>query len=131
MKDKFKRIIVKTGIVFLIILTVLTYFSKTIENLLLPHVKVDTVSSISSEDSPGQTHYLVPKSAVSLYGEYGEVFALSQFGDDTVELVEVKIVDQDDVCYEVEDTNSLYPGCKVVYYTNKGLEDQDKVYILE
>lgn len=41
-QDKFKRIVIKFGIVFFIVMLFLTYFSKTIDNLLLPKVRFRT-----------------------------------------------------------------------------------------
>ena len=44
MKDTIKSIVIKVAIAFIVIVALLTYFSGTIDNYLLPHVTVTTGS---------------------------------------------------------------------------------------
>ena len=44
-KDKLKSVVLKFSIVFFIVIALLTYFSKTINNMLLPKVKVVSVQT--------------------------------------------------------------------------------------
>ena len=45
-KDKLKKYALRFGIAFLIALALLTYFSTTIDNILLPQVKVTEVKEV-------------------------------------------------------------------------------------
>ena len=55
-KDKLKSVVLKFSIVFFIVIALLTYFSKTINNMLLPKVKVVSVQT----DFPYYRTRLVP-----------------------------------------------------------------------
>ncbi len=130
-QDKLKRIVVKFGIVFLIVMLFLTYFSKTIDNLLLPKVKVSGVMTGSLSEYPDtmHTHYLLPLSSV-VSAEEVYVINTPENGDVTVSCVSVNICDSDDLYYEVT-SDSLFSDMQVVYKTSKDISDGDRVYIEE
>ena len=127
---KFKRIVIKSGIVFFIVILFLTYFSKTIDNLLLPKVKVSDVITGSLSEYPDtmHTHYLLPLSSVVSEEVY--VINTLENGDVTVSCVSVNICDSDDLYYEVT-SDSLFSDMQVVYKTSKDISDGDRVYIEE
>lgn len=127
---KFKRIVIKSGIVFFIVILFLTYFSKTIDNLLLPKVKVSDVITGSLSEYPDtmHTHYLLPLSSVVSEEVY--VINTLKNGDVTVSCVSVNICDSDDLYYEVT-SDSLFSDMQVVYKTSKDISDGDRVYIEE
>ena len=52
-KDKLKSVVLKFSIVFFIVIALLTYFSKTIKNMLLPKVKVVSVQTGVIDDAAG------------------------------------------------------------------------------
>ena len=74
-KDKLKSVVLKFSIVFFIVIALLTYFSKTINNMLLPKVKVVSVQTGVIDDTAGsndmKTHYLLPVSSVDGAGNTG------------------------------------------------------------
>ena len=74
-KDKLKKYSIRFGITFLIVIAFLTYFSGTIDNMLLPQVKVSDVAygTINGEQSQDD-RYLIPISAVIAMGDTGSVF---------------------------------------------------------
>lgn len=74
-KDKLKKYSIRFGITFLIVIAFLTYFSGTIDNMLLPQVKVSEVAygTINGEQSQDD-RYLIPISAVIAMGDTGSVF---------------------------------------------------------
>lgn len=127
---KFKRIVIKSGIVFFIVILFLTYFSKTIDNLLLPKVKVSDVITGSLSEYPDtmHTHYLLPLSSVVSEEVY--VINTLESGDVTVSCVSVNICDSDDLYFEVT-SDSLFSDMQVVYKTSKDIFDGDRVYIEE
>lgn len=127
---KFKRIVIKSGIVFFIVILFLTYFSKTIDNLLLPKVKVSDVITGSLSEYPDtmHTHYLLPLSSVVSEEVY--VINTLENGDVTVSCVSVNICDSDDLYFEVT-SDSLFSDMQVVYKTSKDIFDGDRVYIEE
>lgn len=127
---KFKRIVIKSGIVFFIVILFLTYFSKTIDNLLLPKVKVSDVITGSLSEYPDtmHTHYLLPLSSVVSEEVY--VINTLKNGDVTVSCVSVNICDSDDLYFEVT-SDSLFSDMQVVYKTSKDIFDGDRVYIEE
>ena len=96
-KDKLKSVVLKFSIVFFIVIALLTYFSKTINNMLLPKVKVVSVQTGVIDDTAGsndmKTHYLLPVSSVDGAGNTGIVFVINKTenGDATVEEVSVDI----------------------------------------
>ena len=107
-KDKLKSVVLKFSIVFFIVIALLTYFSKTINNMLLPKVKVD-----------GE-------------GNTGIVFVINKTenGDATVEEVSVDICNSDELYCEVT-SDSLFGDSQVVYKTTKSIENGSSVYIEE
>lgn len=127
---KFKRIVIKSGIVFFIVILFLTYFSKTIDNLLLPKVKVSDVITGSLSEYPDtmHTHYLLPLSSVVSEEVY--VINTLENGDVTVSCVSVNICDSDDLYFEVT-SDSLFSDMQVVYKTSKDISDGDRAYIEE
>lgn len=128
---KFKRTVIKFGIVFFIVMLFLTYFSKTIDNLLLPKVKVSDVMTGSLSEYPDtmHTHYLLPLSSVVSAEEVYVINTLEN-GDLTVSCVSVNICGSDDLYYEVT-SDSLFSDMQVVYKTSKDISDGDRVYIEE
>ena len=90
-KDKLKSVVLKFSIVFFIVIALLTYFSKTINNMLLPKVKVVSVQTGVIDDTVGsndmKTHYLLPVSSVDGAGDTGIVFVINKTenGDAAVE----------------------------------------------
>lgn len=130
-QDKFKRLVIKFGIVFFIVMLFLTYFSKTIDNLLLPKVKISDVMTGSLSEYPDtmHTHYLLPLSSVVSAEEVYVINTLEN-GDITVSSVSVNICGSDDLYYEVT-SDSLFSDMQVVYKTSKDISDGDRVYIEE
>ena len=130
-QDKLKRIVVKFGIVFLIVMLFLTYFSKTIDNLLLPQVKISDVMTGSLSEYPDtmHTHYLLPLSSVISADEVYVINTLEN-GDVTVSCVSVNICDSNDLYYEVT-SDSLFSDMRVVYKVSKEISDGDRVYVEE
>ena len=102
-KDKLKSVVLKFSIVFFIVIALLTYFSKTINNMLLPKVKVFSVQTGVIDDTAGsndmKTHYLLPVSSVDGAGNTGIVFVINKIenGDATVEEVSVDICNSDEL----------------------------------
>ena len=122
-KDKLKSVVLKFSIVFFIVIALLTYFSKTINNMLLPKVKVVSVQTGVIDDTAGsndmKTHYLLPVSSVDGAGNTG-----------IVEEVSVDICNSDELYCEVT-SDSLFGDSQVVYKTTKSIENGSSVYIEE
>ena len=70
-KDKLKKYSIRFGITFLIVIAFLTYFSGTIDNMLLPQVKVSDVAygTINGEQSQDD-RYLNTDFCGYCYGRY-------------------------------------------------------------
>lgn len=132
-KDKLKKYALRFGIAFLIALALLTYFSTTIDNILLPQVKVTEVTygTIDGEQSVDD-RYLLPLSAVDATGNTGTVFVAKtdENNKTTVSEVTVDIKNSDDLYYEVT-SDSMYSGMEVVYSTSKNIANGDRVHIAE
>lgn len=130
-QDKLKRTVIIFGIVFLIVMLFLTYFSKTIDNLLLPKVKISDVTTGSLSEYPDtmHTHYLLPLSSV-VSEEVVYIINTDENGDVTVSSVSVAVCDSNDLYYEVT-SDSLFSDMQVVYMTSKEISDGDRVYIEE
>ena len=130
-QDKLKRTVIIFGIVFLIVMLFLTYFSKTIDNLLLPKVKISDVTTGSLSEYPDNmhTHYLLPLSSV-VSEEVVYIINTDENGNVTVSSVSVAVCDSDDLYYEVT-SDSLFSDMQVVYMTSKEISDGDRVYIEE
>lgn len=132
-KDKLKKYSIRFGTVFLIVLAVLTYFSSTIDNMLLPQVKVTqtsygTIDGVQSSDD----RYLIPVSAVTDMGGTGLVFYIrtDENNKTTVSEATVNIENSDDLYYEVT-FDDMYGGMEIVYSTSKSISNGDRVYIVE
>lgn len=132
-KYKLKKYSIRFGVAFFIVLAFLTYFSSTIDNILLPQVKVTQISygTIDGEQSIDD-RYLIPISAVTSMGDTGSVFVIrtDENNKTTVSEASVNIENSDDLYYEVT-SNDLYGGTEVVYSTSKSISDGDRVYIAE
>ena len=130
-QDKLKRLVIKFGIVFFIVMLFLTYFSKTIDNLLLPKVKISDVITGSLSEYPDtmHTHYLLPLSSVVSAEEVYVINTLEN-GDEAVNCISVNICDSDDLYYEVT-SDFLFSDMQVVYMTSKDISDGDRVYVEE
>ncbi len=132
-KDKLKKYSIRFGIVLLIVIAFLTYFSTTIDNMLLPQVKVTEVAygTIYGEQN-SDDRYLIPISAVTVMGDTGLVFVTrtDENNKTTVGEAVVSITDSDDLYYEVT-SDEMYGGMEVVYSTSKSISNGDRVYILE
>ena len=132
-KDKLKSVVLKFSIVFFIVIALLTYFSKTINNMLLPKVKVSDVAygTINGEQSRDD-RYLIPLSAVIAMGDTGSVFVTKTDENNKTIVSEatVNIKNSDDLYYEVT-SDEMYGGMKVVYSTSKSISNGDRVYIVE
>lgn len=132
-KDKLKKYSIRFGITFLIVIAFLTYFSGTIDNMLLPQVKVSEVAygTINGEQSQDD-RYLIPISAVIAMGDTGSVFVTrtDENNKTTVNEATVNLKNSDDLYYEVT-SDEMYSGMKVVYSTSKSISNGDRVYIVE
>lgn len=132
-KDKLKKYSIRFGITFLIVIAFLTYFSSTIDNMLLPQVKVSDVAygTINGEQSQDD-RYLIPISAVIAMGDTGSVFVTrtDENNKTTVNEATVNLKNSDDLYYEVT-SDEMYSGMKVVYSTSKSISNGDRVYIVE
>lgn len=134
--DKFKRIILKTGIVFFAFLGILTYFSKTIDNMLLPRVKTTVIETGRIDEavntSDMKTHYLLPLSSVDVTGDQGTVYVINYSEDSNITVKEqiVRICNSDDFYCEVT-SDSLYGEELIVYQTSKNISDGCRVYLEE
>ena len=141
-KDKLKSVVLKFSIVFFIVIALLTYFSKTINNMLLPKVKVVSVQTGVIDDTAGsndmrrisglQRQSLKAVSSVDGAGNTGIVFVINKTenGDATVEEVSVDICNSDELYCEVT-SDSLFGDSQVVYKTTKSIENGSSVYIEE
>ncbi|MEE0740591.1 hypothetical protein [Ruminococcus sp.] len=132
--DKLKRYVVRFAIAFFLILAVLTYFSSTIDNMLLPKVKVTELSAGSLEENYRgmETRYLVPLSAVSGFGDSGTLYIINEQDPNKPTITEysVAIHGSDNLFYEVSGSR-LWSGMQVVYSTSKDISNGDRVYIEE
>lgn len=132
-KEKLKKYSIRFGVAFFIVLAFLTYFSSTIDNMLLPQVKVTQISygTIDGNQS-SDDRYLIPISAVIAMGDTGSVFVTKtdENNKTTVSEATVNIKNSDDLYYEVT-SDEMYGGMKVVYSTSKSISNGDRVYIVE
>lgn len=132
-KEKLKKYSIRFGVAFFIVLAFLTYFSSTIDNILLPQVKVTQISygTIDGEQS-SDDRYLMPISAVIDMGDTGSVFVTrtDENNKTTVSEATVNIENSDDLYYEVT-SDDIYGGMEVVYSTSKSISNGDRVHIVE
>lgn len=134
-KDKLKKISLRVGIAFFLLLLFLTYFSSTIDTMLLPKVKTTEVirGTLVKEENPNPNDdkFLIPISAVSDFGGSGSVYILNYtYEGYRVNEIGVKILRSDEMYYEVT-SSELYGGNQVVYRTSKSIADGDRVYLEE
>lgn len=133
-ENKLKKYSKRFAVVFFILLAFLTYFSTTIDNMLLPRVKVTDVEVgyLNEDDGSMKTKYLLPLSSVIGFGSTGTTFAVTtdENGKSYVQEISVDICDEDDLYYEVT-SNSLFSDMQVIYKTSKDIANGDRVYIEE
>ncbi|MBQ7386044.1 MAG: hypothetical protein IJW04_06015 [Ruminococcus sp.] len=134
-KDKIKRVSLVLGILFLLVVLFLTYFSSTIDAMLIPNVKTTEVmrGELSEEGYyyNQQDRFLIPVKAVSGFGETGTVFVINWIdGDYYANEIEVQIIGSDGMYYEVY-ASGLHGGNRIIYSTSKSLTDVDRVYVVE
>ena len=134
-KDKLKNYSVRFAIAFFIAIALLTYFSDTIDTMLLPKVKTTEVISGALDDSnnPNESKYLIPLSAVSGFGDNASIYYLEKYndnGDYKVYSENIEITNQDEMYCEVT-ANNLYGGMQIVYSTSKSISSGDRVYVEE
>lgn len=128
-----KKHIIRFGILFFIVLALLTYFSRTIDNSLLPHVKTtEVVYGTIDGQAFSEDRFLVPISSVTSFGEEGTVFIVDTISDSNtyVTEMEVNICRSDDFYYEVT-SKELHTAMQVVWSVSKPIENGDRVYIEE
>lgn len=132
-KEKLKKYSIRFGVAFFIVLAFLTYFSSTIDNMLLPQVKVTQISygTIDGNQS-SDDRYLIPISAVIAMGDTGSVFVTRTDENNKTNVSEatVNIENSDDLYYEVT-SDDIYGGIEVVYSTSKSISNGDRVHIAE
>lgn len=132
-KEKLKKYSIRFGVAFFIVLAFLTYFSSTIDNMLLPQVKVTQISygTIDGNQS-SDDRYLIPISAVIAMGDTGSVFVTrtDENNKTTISEATVNIENSDDLYYEVT-SDDIYGGIEVVYSTSKSISNGDRVHIAE
>lgn len=131
---KLKKFTVTFGIIFLIVLGLLTYFSETIDHMLLPQVKT---CEIIFGDLEGNTNndnvFLIAKSAVIDNGGAASVFVADGYGEfetTTVTEYDVNILDSDEFYYQVENAQ-ISSSMLAVYNTSKDIKSGDRVFITE
>lgn len=131
--NKLKKYSIRFGVAFFIVLAFLTYFSSTIDNILLPQVKVTQISYGTIDGNQNSDdRYLIPISAVTSMEDTGSVFVLNtdENGKTTVSEASVNIENSDDLYYEVTSDN-IYGGTAVVYSTSKSISSGDRVHVVE
>lgn len=132
--DKLKKICFRIGIAFFLALLFLTYFSSTIDTMLLPKVKTAEVirGTLVEEENPNPNDdkFLVPISAVSGFGDSGTVYLLTNYDGYRVNEVSVQILNSDGMYYEVASAG-LYGGNQIVYSASKSISDGDRVCLEE
>ena len=132
-KEKLKKYSIRFGVAFFIVLAFLTYFSSTIDNMLLPQVKVTQISyGTIDRNQSSDDRYLIPISAVIAMGDTGSVFVTrtDENNKTTVSEATVNIENSDDLYYEVT-SDDIYGGIEVVYSTSKSISNGDRVHIAE
>lgn len=134
-KDKIKKFSLIFGVVFFLLLLFLTYFSSTIDKMLIPNVKTTEVvrASLSEEGMmySQEDRFLVPVKAVSDFGDNSTVYTVNWVdGDYYVGVADIQIIDTDGMYYEVT-SSGLYGGNRIIYSTSKSLQSGDRVYVVE
>lgn len=134
-KNKMKKASLILGVLFLLTLLFLTYFSGTIDAMLLPNVKTtEVIRGVLTEEGfeySQQDRFLVPIKAVRGFGDFGTVFVTNWVGSSYyVNEVSVQIIGDDGMYYEVV-SSGLFGGNHVVYSASKSIENGDRVFVLE
>lgn len=136
-KDKTKKWAVRAGIIFLVIVALLTYFSDSIDTMLLPKVKVteviaDTLTG-EKDPNPNNSHYIVPMSAISELGNTGILYAVKKETDSKgyVYCVYVTIEARDELYCQVTSGDTIFNGQQIIYSTSKEVAHGSRVYIEE
>lgn len=134
-KDKVKKISLVAFIVFLLGMLFLTYFSGTIDAMLIPNVKTtEVIRGVLTEEGfkySQEDRFLVPIKAVSGFGSSGTVFVTSSYGGSYyVNEVSVQILGDDGMYYEVV-SSGLNGGNHVVYSASKNISSGDRVFVVE
>ncbi len=131
-KDRIKKYTLRFGIIFFLVIALLTYFSSTIDNMLLPKVKVTMIESgtLDENDQDINGKYLVPISAVVNMGDQGVIYYINDSDEKktTVSELSVSINSKDDLFFEVSG-EGMYSGMYVVYETSKDISEGDRVYV--
>ena len=99
-KDKLKSAVLKFSIVFFIVIALLTYFSKTINNMLLPKVKVVSVKTENGDATVEEVSVDICNSDEL----YCEVTSDSLFGDSQVVYKTTKSIENGSSVYIEEET---------------------------
>ncbi|MBQ5398035.1 MAG: hypothetical protein IIU14_01210 [Ruminococcus sp.] len=137
MKTKLKTIIIRVAVLFFIALGLLTYFSGTIDRMLLPSVKVcQAVLSDLKGNTRVYDKYLIPKSVVIAEGDRGTVYYahdIKDNGEAKIGVMTINLNKSDEMFYEVsnEGGDSFNTGLQLVYSTSKSIKDGDRVYVVE
>ena len=134
-KDKIKRVSLILGEVFLLAILLLTYFSSTIDSMLIPNVKTTEVmrGELTEEGYfyDQQNRFLIPVKAVSNFGDSASVFVINWIdGDYYADEIDVEIYGSDGMYYEVN-APDLHGGNRIIYSTSKPLTSGDRVYVVE
>lgn len=134
-KDKIKKVSLILFIVFFLVLLFLTYFSSTIDAMLIPNVKTTEVmrASLSEEGMmySQEDRFLIPVKAVNDFGDNAAVYVVNWIdGDYYVGVADVQIINTDGMYYEVV-SSDLHGGNQIIYSTSKSLQSGDRVYVVE
>lgn len=133
-KDKIKKLSLVAGIVFFLVVLFLTYFSSTIDAMLIPNVKTTEVVRASLEEENvynREDRFIIPIKAVSGFGDTGTVFVINWIdGAYYANEMTVQIIGSDGMYYEVF-ASGLHGGNRIIYSTSKSLTDGDRVYVVE
>lgn len=134
-KDKIKKVSLILFVVFFLVLLFLTYFSSTIDAMLIPNVKTTEVmrASLSEEGMmySQEDRFLIPVKAVNDFGDNATVYVVNWIdGDYYVGVADVQIINTDGMYYEVV-SSDLHGGNQIIYSTSKSLQSGDRVYVVE
>ncbi len=130
---KRKKIISIIAVLFIAAIVLLTFFSKTIDNMLLPQVKTcDAILGDMEGENIHSISFLVPKSAVIFRGDETVVYVVNTVDDETRVFEQaVTIEDSDEIYYLITGDYGVNTTAKVVYSTSKPLSDNERVFIAE
>lgn len=137
MKTKLQKFLIKFAVIFFIALGLLTFFSGTIDKLLLPNVKVcEAVYSDLEGNTRVFDKYLIPKSVAVTDGNTGTVYYaydIQPNGEAKIGALDIVINDSDDMYYEVSNAGGdmFTSSLQLVYSTSKTIKEGDRVYVVE